>query len=252
VRLYVGRRFESVLLSSAVQPPEADSRPMIVFSNHPSWWDPMLFFLLAGSLYPQRRHFGPMESGGLDKYPVLRRLGVFGVDLDSLAGARKFLAQAGEVLSSPQATLWMTPEGQFVDARERPLVLRPGLARLGRRHPDAVLVPLAIELGFWNESSPCAFLRFGEPVAVRDDESAADLTARCTAALEQTMDALADDVKRRDPQNFEPLIRGRVGVGGVYDVWRRITAAVGGRRADLGHGGLADDREDARVPGDNK
>jgi hypothetical protein len=39
----------------------------------------------------------------------------------------------------------------------------------------------------------------------------------------------------RDPAMFRRVLRGRVGVGGVYDVWRRLAALAGWRRPQLAH-----------------
>jgi hypothetical protein len=53
------------------------------------------------------------------------------------------------------------------------------------------------------------------------------------------MDALAADSASRDPRRFLSLQRGRAGVGGVYDTWRRARALWRGERVLLAH-------EDAR------
>ncbi|GMA74115.1 hypothetical protein GCM10025880_05320 [Methylorubrum aminovorans] len=50
-----------------------------------------------------------------------------------------------------------------------------------------------------------------------------------------TLDRLSDDVMIRDPDRFETLLAGRRGVGGVYDGWRRLAAALAGRRFEPGH-----------------
>lgn len=234
VRRYLRRSFERVGLSRSVAAPQPGDRPLIVFANHPSWWDPMFFYLLAGTLYPGRRHFGPMDADALRRYPVLGRLGIFGVERGP-RGAVRFLRAGEAALRQPGGTLWITPQGHFVDARSRPVRLEGGLAHLARRVPGALVVPLAIEVGFWNESAPVGLLRFGAPVDVRDGEAAAALTARCADALEQTMNELAVEAARRDPAAFHSLLEGRVGVGGMYDAWRRLRAWLGLRRPELGH-----------------
>jgi hypothetical protein len=42
--------------------------------------------------------------------------------------------------------------------------------------------------------------------------------------LQETQDALAAESIRRDEQLFTTLLSGRAGVGGVYDLWRRLAA----------------------------
>ena len=233
VRRYLGRRFDSVWLSRSGGPPQVDG-PLIVFANHPSWWDPMFFYLLAGTVYPERRHFGPMDADALRRYPVLRRLGVFGVE-EGRRGAAQFLRAGQSALAQSGGTLWITPEGRFTDARTRPLALERGLAHLAMRVPGAVMVPLAMELTFWNESSPAAFLRFGRPISPRAGETPAELTERCARGLERTLDDLAEEVMRREPEAFESMLRGRAGIGGIYDAWRRLRSWARLRPARLEH-----------------
>ena len=145
---------------SAVPP----DRPVIIYSNHPSWWDPVLYMLLCGALFPDRAGYGPMEARALGKYGLLERMGVFGIEVDSPRGAARFLSTSLRVLSDPRSSLWITAEGAFTDHRVRPVRLRPGLAHLARRVPGVTILPLALEYTFWNESRPEALVRFGPPI----------------------------------------------------------------------------------------
>ncbi len=232
---YFYRRFHAVRLSRTGQPRVPEGRPVIVYGNHPSWFDPALYLLLNAKLFPGRPGFGPMDAAALEKYGVLKRMGVFGVETESARGAAAFLGVSLHVLAQPGATLWITAEGQFTDPRLRPIKLRPGLAHLARRVPGAVLVPLAIEYGFWNESKPEALARFGEPIDAGRDRSVAEWTSYLEAALTRTMDALTAESVMREPRLFRPLVRGGAGVGGIYDAYRRARAWAGGRRFDARH-----------------
>ncbi|RUP23196.1 MAG: glycerol acyltransferase, partial [Methylobacterium sp.] len=46
---------------------------------------------------------------------------------------------------------------------------------------------------------------------------------------------LSADVISRDPARFRTLVSGRKGVGGLYDLWRRLAARLSGRRFDAAH-----------------
>ena len=164
LRWYFYRRFHAVRLSRTGTPRVNTGRPLIIYSNHPSWWDPALYILLCAKLFPGQPGFGPMDAKALGKYGVFERMGVFGVDLDHGRGAARFLSTSLRILERPGAILWITAEGEFTDARRRPVRLRPGLAHLARRVPGAVILPLAIEYPFWNESRPEALARFGDPI----------------------------------------------------------------------------------------
>ena len=49
------------------------------------------------------------------------------------------------------------------------------------------------------------------------------------------MDSLAAESAERDPSLFQPLLRGGAGVGGIYDLSRRLRAWASGRRFDPSH-----------------
>ena len=237
LRLYLRRNFHALRISRAGLPRTEPGRPVIVCANHPSWWDPAVFIILMPTLFPGRIGFGPMDAEALGRYGLFRRLGIFGIDLASRAGAVRFLRTGADVLANPRHVLWITAEGHFTDPRRRPVCLRPGIAHLMRRVPDAVVLPLALEYAFWNERFPEALVRFGPPIEPASG-SVADCTARLARGLEETMDALALESMTRDPARFRRLAGGRVGVGGVYDLYRRAAAMATGRRFDPSHEGL--------------
>jgi hypothetical protein len=107
------------------------------------------------------------------------------------------------------------------------------MARLER----VVAIPLALEYPFWTERLAEALCRFGEPLRSGDGGSVANWQARLEERLALTMDALAADAIAREPGRFELVLRGRSGVGGVYDLFRRARAAARGERFEAEHGG---------------
>lgn len=212
-------------------------RPLIVYLNHPSWWDPLVCLEIALRLYPDRRHYGPIEAVALARYGFFGRLGFFGVEPGTARGARRFLDVSLDVLRRPAAALWVTPGGRSCDPRERPVVLQPGLGHLARRLKCGVVAPLALEYPFWDERFPEALARFGEPVDVEDvGMRAADWNTLLTERLAEAQDLLAEDAKSRDLARFDTLLSGDAGVGGVYDLWRRVRARFRGERFRREHG----------------
>jgi hypothetical protein len=129
--------------------------------------------------------------------------------------------------------IWMTAQGRFADPRERPVALRPGLARLLARVPDAVALPVALEYPFWSEKRPEALAAFGAPLRPTGTPEA--MQAALEAALGRTQDALAEAARARDPAAFELLIGGGRGVGGIYGMWQRARALARGRRFEPDH-----------------
>ena len=237
---YVSRSFHAVRLSRADRPdPEAlRGKPLVVYLNHPSWWDPMICMLLAMRLFPERRHYAPIEGAALEKYRFFSKLGFFGVD-GTIHGARRFLNVGRRILNQPDAVLWVTAEGRFTDPRRRPVELRPGLGRLLRGSTaDANVLPLALEYPFWDERFPEALARFGRPIPAPAESTmtARDWTLVLGGWLQVTQEGLAAEALTRDPSQFERLGRGRAGVGPAYDLWRRFRARLRGERFRAAHG----------------
>ena len=85
---YAARRFHGVRLARGTLPVLPQDRPVIVYSNHPSWWDPAMFIMLATLRFPERNGYGPMEASALEQYRFMRRIGIFGIETDSLAVRR--------------------------------------------------------------------------------------------------------------------------------------------------------------------
>jgi 1-acyl-sn-glycerol-3-phosphate acyltransferase len=168
----------------------------------------------------------------LERYGIFRHLGFFGIEQDTARGARAFLHTARALLASSRNVVWLTPQGRFMDVRERPLRLKPGLGALAAREPDATFLPLAIEFAFWTEPRPEILVSFGEPIVPGSGpaRSADEWTRIFTDALETTQDELAARSCRREPHEWRTLNRGRSGVGGFYDAWRRLSDRVRGEK----------------------
>ncbi|MGU3539221.1 lysophospholipid acyltransferase family protein [Methylobacterium sp. A54F] len=211
--------------------------PIVVYCNHPAWWDAVVLIVLGGRLYPDRACYAPFDAVMLARYGVFRRIGAFPVELDSPRGGAQFLAAARRILARPERMLWVTAQGRFADVRARPLGLRPGVARLPEIAPDALFVPLALEYAHWDERGAEAFAAFGAPLRGRDLAALPrpERLAHLEGALTRTLDALSADVISREPARFTSLLAGAKGVGGVYDAWRRVRAALSGRRFDPAH-----------------
>jgi 1-acyl-sn-glycerol-3-phosphate acyltransferase len=233
VRRYFRRHFR------AVQAQHADRLrghrgPLIVYGNHSSWWDPMLIVLLGEQLLPGRRHYAPIDARALEQYPILRKLGIFPVEMASPRGAIQFLRTAEAILKD-DGVLWLTPQGRFADPREFPLAFRPGLGTLALHLPEVPLLPLAVEYTFWDERLPETLLHFGEPIQANPDGTTASATREAEDALAKAMYALQTAAMARNPALFETLFSGARGTGGMYAVIRRLAALFRGRRVRLDH-----------------
>ncbi|MDX1950633.1 MAG: lysophospholipid acyltransferase family protein [Verrucomicrobiota bacterium] len=226
-RHYVKRHFHSLRVSRTGLPPDTQGLPLLLYSNHASWWDPLVCLLLKQQFFPERNGYAPIDAAMLEKYSFFRHLGFFGIDPHSARGAAQFLRTAEELLQSENNLVAVTPHGRFADARERPVRLKPGLAHLARRVERTLFLPLAIEYVFWDERLPEILVRFGKPIrAEHEERSAEDLMQLFNGHLARAQDALALESQRRDPAQFQTLVQGGAGQGGVYDWWRWMKGII--------------------------
>jgi 1-acyl-sn-glycerol-3-phosphate acyltransferase len=233
VRRYFRRHFRSVMAQHAERLVHA-SGPLIVYANHSSWWDPMISILLAQTLLPGFKHYAPMDADALARYPILRKLGIFPVEMTTARGAAQFL-RTGCAILREGGVLWVTPQGRFADPRAWPLAFKPGLAALALRVPEATIVPLAIEYTFWDERLPEALLYMAEPVTLTADVSTENATKQLETALGEAMLALQKASIARDPQAFQTLLQGGRGTGGFYTFGRKVRAMFGGKNIQEDH-----------------
>ncbi|MEM8783008.1 MAG: lysophospholipid acyltransferase family protein [Planctomycetota bacterium] len=259
VRRYVRRHFDAVRLlptepGASPWPQIPRDASVLVVMNHASWWDPLTCVRLSegSEAFIDRTHYAPIDEAMLEAYGVFKRLGFFGVAADEARGVRQFLRGGRAVLTgeeSARRALWVTAQGRFVDVRERPVVLRPGVAHLlthldRHRASPCVVVTLALEYVFWDQRTPELLAAFGPVRRVLDGASQAspdmrrvDAWQACLANdLTATMDRLAAAAIARDPSAFVEMASGRAGVGGIYDLGRRIKAKLTGGSLDVRHG----------------
>lgn len=243
VRRYFRRHFHSlrVLKGEAGEAglPDIAGEPVIVYTNHPGWWDPLVFLLLADRCYPDRLNYGPIDAAALGKYRFMESIGFLGIEPHSRRGAARFLRMARAASRRSDVIFWITAQGEFADPRNRPLAIRPGVAHAAAGGEGGLIVPMAVEYPFWNERLPEALVAFGPALRVADADhrDAKEWTHVLESALTATQDRLAEAAIRRDPQAFTVLASGDVGVGWVYDGIRRFRAWRRGERFDASHGG---------------
>jgi 1-acyl-sn-glycerol-3-phosphate acyltransferase len=243
VRGYFGRHFHALRLLAghdgcAAHPDIADE-PVIFYTNHPAWWDPLIFLLVADAIYPDRLNYGPIDARALGKYRFMERIGFLGIEPASRRGAARFLRLAKAASQRTDVIFWVTAQGEFADPRLRPVRIRPGVGHAVAAAGRGLVVPVAVEYPYWSERLPEALVAFGPtlPIAAAADRPAQEWTVVLEAALEAVQDRLAAAAITRDPQAFRRLATGRVGVGWAYDSLRRIAAWMRGESFDASHGG---------------
>lgn len=240
LRRHLRRSFAGLYVSGDLPEP-CPGQGMIVFSNHPSWWDPAVFAVLQHTLFHPRAAYGPIDAAALQAYPLFEKAGFIPVDPDRPATLKTFLLQARKALQQGNV-VWITAEGHFRDPRSRPIVMKTGVAHLVRQTHDVLLVPLALEYAFGEEQRAEIFLRFGNPIQMPDHSpdpmDVATIQRICEHSLTSTMDQLAASVSERSKDDFRQLMKGRYGIGGFYDGLRTVRSWMKGKRFVPSHAAL--------------
>ena len=236
---YVPKHFHALAISNTSATKAIDaSEPLIVYMNHASWWDPLVALILAKRYFPTRRLFAPIDAVAVQKYPFMQRLGFFPVEQDRLHGAGNFLKTARAILKEQGTSIWLTPEGQFADPREKDRDFQPGLAHLVSKLDRGVVLPLAMEYPFWEERLPEALGRFGEPIRVAHHSGVGkeDWQQILESGLRDTQRELESASMARDSHGFEILLSGQTGVVWMYDILRRMRSIFTGKKLQQTHG----------------
>ncbi|MEM6978405.1 MAG: lysophospholipid acyltransferase family protein [Planctomycetota bacterium] len=214
------------------------SIPLLVYSNHPSWWEPLTAHYVNRKLFAPKQFYAPIDADALQKYKVFERLGFFGVHADSAKGGTEFLRTTKTIFQRDHSALWVTPEGRFADVRDHEAELMPGLAHLCAHRKSAWVVPAAMEYVFWEERLPEMLVHFGEIVSLTEfpDRDKSDWAIDLNQRLRDAQAKLASLAIARRSEPFENLLRGKQGASGIYDWSRRVKSVFSGRKFEAAHG----------------
>ena len=239
-RRFVRRHFHSLRISKVGMPSTWSGVPVVMYSNHASWWDALVCLIIKAEFFPGRAAFAPIDAVMLERYKMFRKMGFFAVEQQNRRGAIHFLRTAEAILQDPGSLLAITPQSRFADVRQRPVHFEAGIGHLATRVEHAIFLPVAAEYVFWEERLPEILVRFGEPVAVRREHNAVYDAKYWTHLFEQklteTQSALASEAQRRDPADFQMVLHGGAGQGGIYDWWRGLKAKLRGESFTKEHG----------------
>lgn len=201
--------------------------PTMLLLNHQSWWDPILTIVLVDRFTPTRQVYAPMDRAMVEQFAFMRKLGLFGVDLDQTNAFKSMVQYAANLAAtSTNPSFWITPQGKFADVRA-PLEMRPGAAAIASRldsqsRPPKVLC-LAIELLFWEDRKP-EVLMLARPCPAPERSTTTHWQREMSATLHAAMQDLSQHAIKRDPDAFDIVLgAGASGVNPIYDAILRLT-----------------------------
>ncbi|MBC8076789.1 MAG: lysophospholipid acyltransferase family protein [Chloroflexales bacterium] len=217
VRWSLWNGFERV--SAAVRGALPQHGPLIVYLNHPGWWDGYMCFLIARKLLRQRFDgYIMMEEPQLRAYRFFSWCGAFSIDRSSPRAAARSVAYISRVLRERrERALYIFPQGEIAPNDRRPLTIFSGLAHIVRRVGGATLLPVALRYEFRGEQRPEAFMLLGPAHRAEANCDVRALNRSVAARLTESVDTLRDLVLAEQLAGFQTLVRGRPGVNRVFD-----------------------------------
>jgi hypothetical protein len=226
VRWAVWSHFDRVWLKADGPLPHPADGPLIIYPNHPSWWDGYMCFLLTRMVLRGRfEAYLMMEEPQLRRYRFFTWAGCFSVDRDDPRSAARSVAYISRLLATRRArALVIFPQGAIAPNDRRPLEIYAGAAHIARRAGGATLWPVALRYEFRSEQRPEVFIRAGPVHYAPAEIDVRALTSEIAQRLTAAADVLRDDITGGRLDEYQVLLRGRVGVNRVWDVVRGRSA----------------------------
>lgn len=170
-------------------PPAVDAvSPLLLVSNHTSWWDGFLLKKVHEILHPGSTFHPVMLEYELGRRPFLRLLGAVGITPGSPGTFRRLLRtlQAAR-RKSTNLTVVYFPQGRIWPSHRRPLGFKEGVRLVADALAPVTLLPvgLHIEPGATHRAS-LAFVSAAPLVQYpREPVTSEDLEARVTCELDK-------------------------------------------------------------------
>jgi hypothetical protein len=167
--------------------------PLLIVSNHVSWWDAFLLREVQRVLRPRGPLWTLMLESELRRLPFFRWMGVVGVSPGRPASAaRAMRALADAARTRPDSTILYFPQGRIWPSHRRPLGFQRGIEGLMRRLAPVTVLPVAVHLEPLTAAAPTAFVSAAPPILCMDRAPrAAVLERRVTAELDALLAFLA-------------------------------------------------------------
>jgi 1-acyl-sn-glycerol-3-phosphate acyltransferase len=215
--------------------------PVVVVSNHTSWWDPIVLQWVCARVLHDVDAYALMDVKNLTRLPFFRKVGAFGVDLEDPTDGMRAMRYAAKLLDRPRRLVWVFPQGQEVPIT-KPLEFRSGaavIARLAR----APVVPAALRYEIGGEPQPHLWLSFG-PVAAKGGKDCEAGRVAQESAVAVEMQRLQDAIHSANDAGFT-----RVHERGPSAIFRFAEAALAWlTRMPSGRGQLVSEKSSPRDP----
>jgi 1-acyl-sn-glycerol-3-phosphate acyltransferase len=178
--------------------------PVLVVSNHTAWWDPIVLQYVCVRVL-KADPYALMDAKNLARLPFFRKVGAFGVDLESPEDGVRAMRYAATLLDAPGRLVWIFPQGKEVPITVRPLGFRAGSAEIARIAKRARVIPAAMRYEHGAEPRPDLWLSFGAALAPEADRTRGRVAQE--QAVEDELDRIERAIGGSGDDAFEHLYR---------------------------------------------
>lgn len=196
-RAFASMRFDLKVALGQLDP----GLPVILVPNHISWWDGFFCFEVQSRLRPGSGIYSLMLESELKKFPILRKIGCFGLEPGNPVSVRRAFIQFRDlVAANPYRTITFFPQGEISPIRQRPLAFRRGIETLAKIIGRVQYVPIGLHIEPMTSEKPTAFIYAGQPI----DSFTAEVDHK---TLESEVTKLLDQASMTAPQDLLKGIR---------------------------------------------
>jgi 1-acyl-sn-glycerol-3-phosphate acyltransferase len=144
------RNFHHVLINSTFQ---EKNLPVLVLSNHMSWWDGFWVNYLNQKVFQRKFYFMMLEEQ-LRKFSFFRNTGAFSVKKGSRSAVES-LRYASKLLSDKQNMVLMFPQGEIQSMHQQEIVFEKGLEIILKMTENPVQIVFVANLtDYFSQAKP--------------------------------------------------------------------------------------------------
>jgi 1-acyl-sn-glycerol-3-phosphate acyltransferase len=189
-----------------------DDQPLLLVSNHVSWWDGFLLRRLQVALLPRGSFHVVMLERELKQRPLLRLLGGVGLSPGSATSLRKLLRElAAARRDQADRVVLFFPQGRIWPSHRRPLGFQEGVRLVARSLAPATVLPVGLHLEPGHHPASTAYISVASPLpAGAEGVSPGALEEAVQGELDAILGFLCrhgEAAQERWPRPGEPLPR---------------------------------------------
>lgn len=145
-------------------PKIARHKKLIVTPNHFSWWDGFFIDYLFKNFSERKLHIMMLEEQ-LKRYWFFKKLGAYSISPNSTKSIIETAEYTKEILRDTNNFVVYYPQGKIEPFDTERMNLQNGLKYfIPQNEADAVILPIAFKIQFYEEKIPEIVVRFGEMI----------------------------------------------------------------------------------------